>query len=273
MSDARVFISHTNDQPLLTEMEDSSASKERKPKCQIVGEDPRKGDLLVIRIGKNRDVLKPLIFFGSSGEEIEKEVQDYEKNRYHEGIEVRLGFNGHRPKTFALSSILLCLIVPLGATEDETQNRQKDSVYNRLNMLLSIPKLLEVAEQASQVTCSCRKQWHNEMPMILCDNLQCKIGWYHHECVGLEPSKRPKVWYCKSCHRIRNKVTSPPTSVVEAWGDNLLEDIDWRVQRTNSFLSTWKKHTVPDGETVLKKKQEADLEKLDKELESLEEDP
>lgn len=39
--------------------------------------------------------------------------------------------------------------------------------------------------------------------MVACDNANCKIKWYHFECVGLY--KNPEgSWYCPSCFIFEN---------------------------------------------------------------------
>lgn len=44
--------------------------------------------------------------------------------------------------------------------------------------------------------CYCNQVSFGEM--IACDNSECKIEWYHYECVGID--ERPKgKWYCPDC--------------------------------------------------------------------------
>ena len=51
-------------------------------------------------------------------------------------------------------------------------------------------------ESDDQVWCVCRKEEYGRM--ILCENSNCKIGWFHFGCVGLS-RKPPGMWYCAEC--------------------------------------------------------------------------
>ena len=44
--------------------------------------------------------------------------------------------------------------------------------------------------------CSCEAVPYGDM--VLCDNDQCRVGWYHFACVGLG-SKPLHEWYCREC--------------------------------------------------------------------------
>ncbi|KAI9263386.1 hypothetical protein BDA99DRAFT_438287, partial [Phascolomyces articulosus] len=47
-----------------------------------------------------------------------------------------------------------------------------------------------------EVWCMCREPAHGRM--ILCDNDDCPIQWYHFSCVGLTKASKGD-WYCKEC--------------------------------------------------------------------------
>ena len=51
-------------------------------------------------------------------------------------------------------------------------------------------------ESDDQVWCICRKEEYGRM--ILYENNNCKIGWFHFGCVGLS-RKPPGMWYCAEC--------------------------------------------------------------------------
>lgn len=44
--------------------------------------------------------------------------------------------------------------------------------------------------------CHCRSQDLGRM--VACDNTECKIKWYHFECVALHTNPEGS-WYCPSC--------------------------------------------------------------------------
>ena len=50
-------------------------------------------------------------------------------------------------------------------------------------------------ESDDQVWCVCRKEEYGRM--ILCENNNCKIGWFHFGCVGL--SRKPPSWNVVLC--------------------------------------------------------------------------
>ena len=54
------------------------------------------------------------------------------------------------------------------------------------------------SEQTAQrdVWCFCRCEESGEM--IVCDNVQCKIGWFHIDCLRIEKIPRGK-WFCPEC--------------------------------------------------------------------------
>ncbi|PIO77667.1 PHD-finger [Teladorsagia circumcincta] len=51
-------------------------------------------------------------------------------------------------------------------------------------------------EELVEVYCFCRQESFGRM--ILCDDPQCEIGWYHFECIGMITAPRGK-WYCDQC--------------------------------------------------------------------------
>lgn len=40
--------------------------------------------------------------------------------------------------------------------------------------------------------------------MVMCDNKNCLIEWFHFQCVGVTEKPRGK-WYCESCSEKRRK--------------------------------------------------------------------
>lgn len=51
--------------------------------------------------------------------------------------------------------------------------------------------------------CSCKQLSFGEM--ILCDNEQCSIQWFHFECVELTNKPRGR-WYCPACRGHRSNI-------------------------------------------------------------------
>ncbi|TBU03265.1 ING1 PHD finger-like protein [Hamiltosporidium tvaerminnensis] len=44
--------------------------------------------------------------------------------------------------------------------------------------------------------CTCKMPSYGDM--ICCDSLECKIKWFHFECVGIVTAPKSK-WYCNAC--------------------------------------------------------------------------
>jgi len=50
--------------------------------------------------------------------------------------------------------------------------------------------------------CICNRVSFGEM--VGCDNAECKVEWFHFECVGLTHPPKGK-WYCPDCTAVRKK--------------------------------------------------------------------
>uniref|UniRef100_A0A6G1SL50 Inhibitor of growth protein n=1 Tax=Aceria tosichella TaxID=561515 RepID=A0A6G1SL50_9ACAR len=57
--------------------------------------------------------------------------------------------------------------------------------------------MFDQANLTGEVYCKCRGTVHDPM-MIACDNVKCKIEWFHYECVGIT-TPPPGEWYCDDC--------------------------------------------------------------------------
>lgn len=53
------------------------------------------------------------------------------------------------------------------------------------------------------VWCICRKP-DDGRKMIACENPQCKIEWFHMNCVGLTRSPKDD-WFCANCRQFRSR--------------------------------------------------------------------
>lgn len=51
----------------------------------------------------------------------------------------------------------------------------------------------DVEDNDESILCSCR-----EGPMVACDNVQCRIEWFHFYCVGLQEIPAGD-WFCNEC--------------------------------------------------------------------------
>lgn len=52
------------------------------------------------------------------------------------------------------------------------------------------------SDKENQLYCVCRGPESGKM--IVCDNVECNVQWFHYKCVGLKHAPRGK-WFCKKC--------------------------------------------------------------------------
>eukprot|EP01026_Neomeris_dumetosa_P061623 TRINITY_DN5817_c0_g1_i1.p7 TRINITY_DN5817_c0_g1~~TRINITY_DN5817_c0_g1_i1.p7 ORF type:complete len:108 (-),score=10.49 TRINITY_DN5817_c0_g1_i1:997-1320(-) len=60
--------------------------------------------------------------------------------------------------------------------------------------------------------CTCNRVSFGDM--IMCDNEQCEIQWFHFECVGLSPESVPPEdlqWFCPQCRDGQDSTKQKPT--------------------------------------------------------------
>jgi len=53
------------------------------------------------------------------------------------------------------------------------------------------------AANAESIYCICKQSSGGEM--IMCDNPDCEVEWYHVTCLRIKAGKLPKLWFCPSC--------------------------------------------------------------------------
>lgn len=54
------------------------------------------------------------------------------------------------------------------------------------------------------IWCICRQQ-DDGRNMILCENDQCMIQWFHFDCIGIDVAPEND-WYCQNCALIMNRL-------------------------------------------------------------------
>lgn len=80
--------------------------------------------------------------------------------------------------------------------EEEDRKRQKPKKTGAMGLYMGNKE--EEEEGTNEVYCVCQQVLFGEM--IACDNVKCKIQWFHLQCVGL--AHPPKgTWYCDECKR------------------------------------------------------------------------
>ena len=75
---------------------------------------------------------------------------------------------------------------PRGETKKESQNDTEDVFYESM-----------MHEKYCFAQCSL-----DDDQMVGCDGRDCRISWFHLQCVGLTPETVPKgSWYCPDCSK------------------------------------------------------------------------
>jgi hypothetical protein len=86
--------------------------------------------------------------------------------------------------------------------------------------------------------------------MLQCDNLKCPIGWYHHECVGLEDNLEFDQWLCRQCKRNRRSNELCDFDDDEEIDEKIHKASDKRIQRGKTLARVWEAHKWPSTTQV-----------------------
>ncbi|EFN85966.1 uncharacterized protein LOC105181876 [Harpegnathos saltator] len=88
----------------------------------------------------------------------------------------------------------------------ESETEVDDSVSHR-RTYNDLPPASETAPAATErpvkIYCYCRCPYDEVSEMIACDGEDCRIEWFHFECVGIMVPPKGK-WYCPDCRRKHN---------------------------------------------------------------------
>jgi hypothetical protein len=234
----------------------------------IQDKDPGFTNVLVLKIDQRGNLMKPLVVFDSHHWQDQEfsELVSHEGLRWHSGVDTEFLFDKKQRhylrkliQEFLIEAsgpgIQFCAICPLD--EDQYRNRcrdisENDDMFRPVEALLNIPDLLHAIKKSAEKWCLCRRP-HNEFSpdMVLCDNVNCKIGWYHFECLDMDEA--PDFWLCPAC-----EATDPSTHVYSIDGDvDYDEELyveSWdRVQLTKAIARVWAKHEGPGRDKLLKK--------------------
>uniref|UniRef100_A0A915PVM6 Inhibitor of growth protein n=1 Tax=Setaria digitata TaxID=48799 RepID=A0A915PVM6_9BILA len=90
--------------------------------------------------------------------------------------------------------------------EDNWIQKNTASASAPFQPFLDAPSVMEMPVDPNEPTyCICHQVSHGQM--IMCDNKQCPIEWFHFQCVGLTEAPKGK-WYCERCNEQRKKKNS-----------------------------------------------------------------
>ncbi|XP_029161570.1 uncharacterized protein LOC114933253 [Nylanderia fulva] len=86
-------------------------------------------------------------------------------------------------------------------TEDATNQGQPKVSRNNLMPPLTLNNASsQAAERPGKIYCYCRCPYDEVSEMIACDGEDCRIEWFHFECVGIMVPPKGK-WYCPDCRK------------------------------------------------------------------------
>lgn len=86
----------------------------------------------------------------------------------------------------------------LSSTNSTPKNRKEKSAADTIAALIANSGIETSGDGEDEIYCICRQVSFGNM--IGCDNPDCKIEWFHYECVGLKEPPDPKSsWYCPLC--------------------------------------------------------------------------
>ncbi|KYM94218.1 PREDICTED: uncharacterized protein LOC108781512 [Cyphomyrmex costatus] len=82
------------------------------------------------------------------------------------------------------------------SSESETENIVNQSKINPTILPVGAP----TAERPGKIYCYCRCPYDEVSEMIACDGEDCRIEWFHFECVGIMVPPKGR-WYCPDCRK------------------------------------------------------------------------
>lgn len=68
------------------------------------------------------------------------------------------------------------------------------------NLIIELPKSVEqkAVQSTERLYCHCRCPYDEVSEMIACDNPNCRVEWFHFDCVGIAVAPKGN-WYCPDC--------------------------------------------------------------------------
>lgn len=87
----------------------------------------------------------------------------------------------------------------------ESETEVDDSLVSQrtYNDLPPANETAPAAERPAKIYCYCQCPYDEVSEMIACDGEDCRIEWFHFECVGIMVPPKGK-WYCPDCRRKHN---------------------------------------------------------------------
>jgi hypothetical protein len=218
-------------------------------------------DLLVIRITSGGSKLSPLIIFNDANwtsPDFRKIIIE-ERARMPQNVEIDFRYDENNTSALekcfnatkgscTMSELQFCAILPLQRREERRDNLQTRSDLQSLEQILGLRKLIKAAQRANEKWCSCQQP--ETGPMIQCPSTRCKIGWYHHRCVGLASDDESPDWICDACKDSGSISFSKYDDHNHNYTQDVIEGSDARIQRVKTLSRAWNNHEWPAASAV-----------------------
>jgi hypothetical protein len=218
-------------------------------------------DLLVIRVTSGGSKLAPLIIFNDANWSSQgfRDIIVEEKVRMPQNVEIHFRYDKNDmsvlEKCFnatngscTMSEVQFCAILPLNGREVARGDMQTQSDLQPLEQILGLSKLIKAAECANERWCSCQQPGTGAM--IQCPSTRCKIGWYHHACVGLPSDYENQDWICDACKKSGTITFASYDDHNHKFRQDIIDASDARIQRVKSLSRVWNNHEWPKARAV-----------------------
>lgn len=223
-------------------------------------------DLLVVRTNSEGIPWQPLIIHDATNwtSQSFKDIIVQEKVRMPQNVETDFRYSKNRTSVLekcftirdgycTMRDLQFCAILPLGSRKKIISEGSSIPHHMKaLVELLDLQGLVDAAEAEYGLWCD-RTLHHTSDddlgPMILCESTACKVGWYHHKCVGADigTDYGPHRWVCPTC---KSQPVTFSQYDMEEMDTGVIEASDFRVQRVRSVGRAWHDHKWPKPKEV-----------------------
>lgn len=91
-------------------------------------------------------------------------------------------------------------IVDVRISKTTLHSTADDTDSDSGNLVIELPKFVEqkAVQSTERLYCHCRCPYDEVSEMIACDNPNCRVEWFHFDCVGITVAPKGN-WYCPDC--------------------------------------------------------------------------
>lgn len=88
---------------------------------------------------------------------------------------------------------------PVESSSDSSESEVENAISQKVNPMTPTVGT-STTERPGKIYCYCRCPYDEVSEMIACDGDDCRIEWFHFECVGIMVPPKGK-WYCPDCRK------------------------------------------------------------------------